>query len=583
MREGPTFSQNGAVPGRTPLVAAAVLLLLFLGLIARNAAAWAVAISGSAALLVLLQLFVGAGCLGSSELIAHRRERGALGGGALRALLALAIPALCGAQNARVRVVRTLAGSGVAAYADGSGASASFDGPALAVDAGGNVVVADGNNCRIRRVTPSGAVSTLAGSGGSAFIDGTGTAASFGSPSAVAVDAGGNALIGDFNIVRKVTPGGVVTTLAGGEAGSNGFADGTGTGALFSYLTGAAIDAGGDIFFADRDNRRIRKVTPGGVVSTLAGGAGYSSVDGTGTGASFDQPHGVAIDTSGNLFVSDDSLIRKVTPGGVVTTFSTPFSSYLAGLAVDASGNVLFADYYTHLIRKISPGGVVSTFAGDGFGDGSNFGRWRDGTDKDASFNYPYGVAADSSGNVFVADIGNRIRVISNSTCPQGYFCSNGLFPCPPLSYCPPGSFAPTPCPATPGLAALWSSLSTAPDCLFNASTAAAQYVATTTTLAGAFAASTFSDSTVGVGARFVNPLSVAVASTGALLVADSGAHRIRAVLPSGATSTLAGSGSAAFSNGAGTAASFNTPSGVAVNASDFAIIADTHNHCIVR
>jgi secreted PhoX family phosphatase len=171
------------------------------------------------------------------------------------------------------------------------------------------------------------------------------------------------------HLIRKITSGGVVTTLAG-QAGVTGSTDGTGTAASFYYPTGVAVDTSGNIYVADNDNNLIRKITSGGVVTTLAGQAGVTgSTNGTGNAASFHSPQGIAVDTSGNVYVADagNNLIRKITSGGVVTTFAgsgSPgstngtgtTSSFLCptGVAIDASGNVYVADMGNDLIRKIT-------------------------------------------------------------------------------------------------------------------------------------------------------------------------------------------------------------------------------------
>jgi sugar lactone lactonase YvrE len=195
------------------------------------------------------------------------------------------------------------------------------------VDGAGNAYVADTENHTIRKVTPGGTVTTLAGLGGSSgSADGTGSAARFYWPYGVAVDSAGNVYVADtWNYtIRKVTPGGVVTTLAG-LAGTGGSTDGTGSAARFNYPSGVAVDSAGTVYVADRGNHTIRKVTPGGAVTTLAGLAdSYGSADGTGSAARFDSPRGVAVDSAGNVYVADyyNNTIRKVTPGGVVTTLA---------------------------------------------------------------------------------------------------------------------------------------------------------------------------------------------------------------------------------------------------------------------
>ena len=320
--------------------------------------------------------------------------------------------------------VTTLAGSaGVQGSADGTGSEASFSLPAsVAVDSSGNVYVADYINHTIRKVTPSGVVTTLAGSAGvQGSADGTGSEASFSLPASVAVDSSGNVYVADYinHTIRKVTPSGVVTTLAG-TAGLIGSTDATGSVAQFQFPKGVAVDSSGNVYVADYGNHTIRKVTPSGVVTTLAGSAGFSgSADGTGSEARFNYPLGVAVDSSGNVYVgdTDNSTIRKVTPGGVVTTLagsagvigsadgtgSEARFNYPLGVAVDSSGNVYVGDTDNSTIRKVTPGGVVTTLAGSAGVIGS-----ADGTGSEARFNYPLGVAVDSSGNVYVADTDNQ-------------------------------------------------------------------------------------------------------------------------------------------------------------------------------
>ncbi|RYD49454.1 MAG: VWA domain-containing protein, partial [Verrucomicrobiaceae bacterium] len=168
----------------------------------------------------------------------------------------------------------------------------------------------------IRKISPTGVVSTLAGSGSLGSADGTGAAASFQGPQGVAVDAGGNVFVADQqnHKIRKISPARVVTTLAG--SGSGGGADGTGTAAHFNFPAGVAVDAGGNVFVADWGNNQIRKISPTGVVSTLAGSGSLGSADGTGVAASFNSPQGVAVNADGNVFIADwkNNKIRKGVP-----------------------------------------------------------------------------------------------------------------------------------------------------------------------------------------------------------------------------------------------------------------------------
>ena len=178
----------------------------------------------------------------------------------------------------------------------------------VAVDGAGNVYVADHGNDEIRKITPAGVVTTLAGAAGQAgSADGTGSAARFYDPAGVAVDSAGNVYVADAgnDEIRKITPAGVVTTLAG-AAGQAGSADGTGSAARFYIPHGVAVDGAGNVYVADTENDEIRKITPAGVVTTLAGAAGsIGSADGPGSAARFFQPYGVAVDSAGNVYVAD--------------------------------------------------------------------------------------------------------------------------------------------------------------------------------------------------------------------------------------------------------------------------------------
>jgi hypothetical protein len=174
----------------------------------------------------------------------------------------------------------------------------------VAVTSTGVIVVSDTYNHRIRLVTSAGVVTTLAGSGSPAFADGTGAGASFNYPQALAVTSSGDIVVADQNNhrIRLVTPAGVVTTLAG--SGNNAFANGTGAAASFSFPSGVAVTSSGDIVVADQSNHRIRLVTPAGVVTTLAGSTA-GSANGTGTAATFNNPYGVAVTPTGDVVVSD--------------------------------------------------------------------------------------------------------------------------------------------------------------------------------------------------------------------------------------------------------------------------------------
>ena len=306
--------------------------------------------------------------------------------------------------------------------------SAAFNSPGgVAVDAAGNVYVADTGNHTIRKITPAGVASTLAGLAGSAgTADGTGSAARFDVPRGLAVDGVGNVYVADtFNeTVRMITPAGVVTTLAG-LAGTGGSADGTGSTARFSGPFAVAVDAAGTVYVADTFNHTIRRVAPGGVVTTLAGLAGSAgAVDGTGSTARFANPRAIAVDAAGNVYVAEGShTIRKITPGGVVSTLaglanavgSADGTGSVArfadprGVAVDATGNVYVSDTANRTLRRITPAGDVTTLAGLAGATGNV-----DGTGSAARFASPRGASVDASGIVYVADTDNgSIRKIT--------------------------------------------------------------------------------------------------------------------------------------------------------------------------
>jgi hypothetical protein len=302
---------------------------------------------------------------------------------------------------------------------DGTGSAARFSLPlGVAVDGADNVYVADNDNQTIRKVTPAGVVTTLAGLAGTQGTnDGTGSAARFEYPYGLAVDRAGNVYVADQgnDTIRKVTPAGAVTTLAG-LPGTQGTNDGTGSAARFSFPAGVAVDNVGNVYVADNHNDTIRKVTPAGVVTTLAGlGGSPGSADGTGSAARFSLPLGVAVDSADNVYVADNDnqTIRKVTPAGVVTTLaglagtqgtndgtgSAARFSFPGSVTVDGGGNIYVADTYNQTIRKVTPAGAVTTLAGLAGTQGTN-----DGTGSAARFSFPWGVAVDFAGDVYVAD-----------------------------------------------------------------------------------------------------------------------------------------------------------------------------------
>jgi sugar lactone lactonase YvrE len=313
-------------------------------------------------------------------------------------------------------IVSTVAGSSPG-YVDAQGTLAQFrDFFGIAVDHSGNIFVAEYYNQVVRKIDSLGFVTTVAGNSSGGYNDATGTDAQFSNPRGIAADGSGNLFVADRNNhrIRKIDPSGVVTTFAGSDPG---FVDATGTLAQFNNPFAIAVDESGNLYVSDKDNHSIRKIDSSGVVTTIAGNGSAGYADGTGTDAQFNIPAGLAVDSDNNIYVSDllNLRIRKIDPTGVVTTIAGDGTvgyldgtgtnsefAYPDGLAVDSTGNIFIADQNNHRIRKIDSSGVVTTVAGNsvlGFNDGI-------GTL--ASFIYPAGIAVDQTGILYVADTTSR-------------------------------------------------------------------------------------------------------------------------------------------------------------------------------
>jgi len=344
------------------------------------------------------------------------------------------------------RTYFTLAGSaGNFGSADGISNAAQFGQTYCpVVDTAGNVFVVDNTFSTIRKITPQSSVSTFAGQAGvQGSADGMGTNASFSNPWGLAIDSSNNLYVADTgnDTIRKITPSGAVSTLAG-QAGNYGSANGTGSGALFGAPRGLVVDTNGNVYVADTSNETIRKITPAGVVTTLAGLVNsFGTADGTGNGARFNFPEGLAVDASGNVYVADsgNSSIRKVTPAGVVTTFAgftgsggaadgtgnTARFNTPTGIAIDTDGNIYVADNGNNAIRKVTQAGAVTTLAGLSGNPGS-----ADGIGSAVRFHFPSGVAVDASGNLFITDSqNNTIRATQPLTTPVNQFITFAPLP----------------------------------------------------------------------------------------------------------------------------------------------------------
>jgi hypothetical protein len=321
-------------------------------------------------------------------------------------------------------IVSTYAGNGIGDPSNGASNISDLNSPvAVAFDRQGNLFVAEYN--RIKKITPAGVLSVFAGSGLSGYFD-TSVAlqARFNHPIGLAVDQQGNVYVADRDnsVIRKITPTGAVSTLAGNY--NYGYADGTGTNAKFWTPVALTIDNSGNLYVADQSNNRIRKITPAGVVTTIAGDGNYGYVDGPANVAEFRQIKDLAVDKLGNIYVAEEinNRIRKITSAGVVTTFAGSGAvnhkdgvgtnadfSRPYGITVDSLGIIYVADNSTSVIRKITSAAVVTTLAGLPSQHG-----YVDGSPSVAKFYAPEKLAIDALGNVYVADRGNnRIRKIS--------------------------------------------------------------------------------------------------------------------------------------------------------------------------
>ncbi len=541
--------------------------------------------------------------------------------------------------NSEIRKITTpgavaslFAGSatGASGSTDGTGTAATFNLPAgISVDAAGNLYVADNGNNKIRLISSSAVVTTIAGNGTAGYLDGTGTAAEFKEPRGIYFDPSGvNLYIADWgnNVIRRfgiygytispslpagltfnnttgtisgtptttfsptvftviaynptgsssttitlsaagvapnisytpstnvlnvgsafsITPAnsggavplntiGLISTFAGSTAGTAGRTNATGTAALFDGPRGGAFDASGNVYVADNGNNEIRKITPAGVVTLLAGSStGASGItNGTGTAALFNFPVSVASDGAGNLYVTDfnNNEIRKI-------VISTGAVTLLAGSATGASGSAngtgsaatfngpegitynstTGALYVTegngNRIRKVTTAGVVTTFAGSGTAGNTN------GTGTTAQFFAPRSIAADASGNLYVADYGNNeIRKITTA--------------------------------------------------------------AVVSLFAGSATGASGSANGTGSAATFSSPLSVTVDASGNLYIGD-GSNLIRAITSAAVVTTVAGTGSIGYVDGAGTLAEFNRMEGIEYNPTNGTVlIGDLFNNVI--
>jgi hypothetical protein len=384
-----------------------------------------------------------------------RRRRLAAAAAGVAALTASVVIAT-GLAASGTDIITTAAGTGVAGFSGDTGqaTAAQLNAPfGVEADSAGNLYIADLGNHRIRKVDTAGVITTFAGTGVAGFSGDTGqaTAAQLNAPYDVAVDGAGNVYIADINNhrIRKVDTAGVITTFAG--TGVAGFSGDTGqaTAAQLNGPSGVAVDGAGNVYIADLNNHRIRKVDTAGVITTFAGTgtAGFTGDTGQATAARINTAFGVAVDSAGNVYIADtgNQRVRKVDTAGVITTiagtgvagFSGDTGQATAaqlnnpiGVAVDGAGNVYIADYTNHRIRKVDTAGVITTIAGTGVGGFSG----DTGQASLAQLRNPFGVDTTSTGTLYIGDsANNRVRKITN-TPPTASFTANPTSGAAPLN-----------------------------------------------------------------------------------------------------------------------------------------------------
>jgi sugar lactone lactonase YvrE len=511
-------------------------------------------------------------------------------------------------------VASFVAGSaaGVAAFSDGVGSAASLAYPMGVAAANGVAFVCDTNNNRIRAVVAANAsVSTWVGSGGTGAANGAGQAATLYIPRGLAADASGAVVIADCNnnLVRFVSASAMVSTLAGS---SGGYAEGVGATARFSVPYAVAADGAGSVVVADTGNNRLRWVTYSGVTSFLAGSGAAGCVAGTGSGASFSSINGVAValDGSRTVFASDGVChsIFSVSANGAVRTLAGSSGaagfadglgalarlSYPSGVAVDGAGAVYFTDQNNFRVRRVAPNGNVTTIAGAGGPGRAN------GAALGATFNRPWGLAFDANASAAGANASGAWSVLWVADYQNSQLRRLDCVVPPPS---PTSTRSPSVSPsATPSNSRTPSITPSFSSSISTTRSAGAPCVNAVSTLAGS-GATGFLDGAAAVAqfryvdslavnlssgmifgtdlqnnrlrtidtsgvvgtlaAGFSNPCGIAIQG-GRLLVADQGAHRVRAVdAATGALTNFAGSGVAAFyADGVGTGAGIPGPVG---------------------
>jgi hypothetical protein len=523
--------------------------------------------------------------------------------------------------NQRIRkvaadgTISTVAGNGISAFAgDGGPATAASINEAngVAVDEDGNIFIADSFNQRIRKVNASdGLISTVAGTGGvgyggynipvcpeGEYCPLLATDALLNYPYSVATDSLGRLYIPDANghRVRVVQTDGTISTIAGSgtptfdDAGGGDFSTWM---ASLNYPTDVAVDAVGNIYIADTNNNRIRKVTIANYsISTVAGNgaAAYAGDGGPAADASLDHPYGVEIDAAGNIYIADtyNNRIRMVNTAGNISTIAGslygydgdggPATNALLRYPMDvvlAGGDLYISDQFNDCIRKITGGvgGNISTIAGSPvnafYGDS--------GPATEASLNYAHGVGTDVSGNVYIADTkNNRIRRVSAATGAITAVAGNGT-----AGYAGDNGAAAAASLNNPYGVTTDSAGNIYISDTYNHRIRKVLYSSGTITTIAGNGNPLWTGDGVATAVGLNGPRGLAFDQDGNLYVADTDNHRIRMIDPLGTISTIAGTGTATFSDGPAASAGLNTPTGVAVDSDGNIYIADSGNNRI--
>ncbi len=465
----------------------------------------------------------------------------------------------------------------------------------VAVDGLGNVYIADRLNDRVRRVDPTGVIDTIAGTGVAGFSgdDGPAISAQLNEPTGVAVDGLGTVYIADTNNhrVRRIDLDGVITTIAGaGTAGLSGDS-GPATSAQLNVPMGVAVAGDGSVYIADEANHRVRRVT-GGIISTAAGTTfGYGGDGGPATSAQLANPHGVALDKLGNLYITDfgNARLRRVDPLGTITTVAGTGSWGYSGdggpaevaklngpkgAAIDVAGNVYIADQFNHRIRRIDGAGVITTVAGNGYvgyaGD--------HGPALTVRLEVPRGMVVDGVGNLYISDTSNhRVRRLDGSGVittvagvgVYGYSGDGGPATSAMIGY-PQGL-------ELDGSGSLFITCPDAPRIRrVNPS-------GTITTFAGSGTVGASGDNLPAINADMSSPSAVVPDGQGNYYLAEGANHRVRKIDGNGIITTVAGTGAPGFSgdNGPAIDAQLNWPTALALSDQGVLHIVDNHNHRI--